>query len=212
MGSVIKSNQINILAKLIRVGHGSPVPQNLRIFLVWKNGYTYANKGHLQESHSVGSLFSHLRRDRGDILNAFSKLEFLIMELVRIKTMGDKFSYNENLVNLIAKPNVSNLLQLLQKWKTITKTQQGKCAKLFSLRNQLAHIFDLSEAIYDNQVLIRTVGKDGFNQFAKDLVSLWKELVLVYSKEQTKIDYTDLIGEIQNLQKSKGSKKTKQSP
>ena len=102
------SNQITTLAKLIQVGGGGyPVPNNLRIFLVWKNGYTYANKGHMQESHSVGTLFSHLRRDRGEILNAFSKLEFLLMELVRIKTMGEKFSYNSNLIDLIAKPNVS---------------------------------------------------------------------------------------------------------
>lgn len=197
------TTQIEILAKLIRVGHGCPVPNNLRIFLVWKDGYTYANNGHMQESHSVDSLFSHLRRDRGEILNAFSKLEFLLMELVRIKTMGEKFSHNSNLVDLVTKPNVSNLLQLLQKWKTITKSQQGKCTQLFGLRNQLAHIFDLNEAIYDSQFLVRTVGKDGFNKFHSDLVSLWKELVLIYSKEQSKIDYSELIVEIQNLQKSK---------
>ena len=71
------------------------------------------------------------------------------------------------------------------------------------MRNQLAHIFDLSEAIYDNQFLARTTGKDSFNKFHSDLVSLWKELVLIYSKEQSKIDYSELINEIQKLQSSR---------
>ncbi len=109
------STQIDELSKFIRAGYNYNLPKNLRIFLVRKNRYSYTNNGHVQESHSVGSLFSHLQKDRGHILDAFSKLEFLIMELVRIKTMGEKFSYNSNLVDLISKPNISNLLQLLQK-------------------------------------------------------------------------------------------------
>ncbi len=71
------------------------------------------------------------------------------------------------------------------------------------MRNQLAHIFDLTEATYDDGPLVRTVGKDNFKKFHTNLVNLWKELVLIYSKEQSKIDYSELIIEIQKLQKSK---------
>ena len=193
-------SQVDKLEKLLNARNFKN-PMNLRIFLVWKNGYTYVNNGGLQASHAYFGVFSHLRKERGEILNAFSKLEFLIMELVRMKTMGKKFSHNANLVDLIEKPNISNLLQLLRKWKVITKSQQGKYTKLFGVRNQLAHIFDLNEATYNEKPISRIVGKDNFKEFHLDLQTMWKELVLIYSKEQSKIDYSELITEIENLEK-----------
>ena len=197
------TTQIEVLESLIKVGSSKPIPPHLRIFLVLKNSYTYANNGFIQQSHSVGSLFTHLRNERGDILDAFSKLEFLLRELVRIKTMGEQFSHDSNLVDLVEKPNISNLLQLLKKWKVITNSQQGKSTKLFGVRNQLAHIFSLSEAKYDDKPLVLVIGKDNFKQFHLDIVDLWKTLVQIYSKEQSKIDYSELITEIQDYQKGK---------
>lgn len=197
------TTQIEVLESLIKVGSSKPIPPHLQIFLVWKNSYTYANNGFIQQSHSVGSLFTHLRNERGDILDAFSKLEFLLRELVRIKTMGEQFSHDSNLVDLVEKPNISNLLQLLKKWKVITNSQQGKSTKLFGVRNQLAHIFSLSEAKYDDKPLVLVIGKDNFKQFHLDIVDLWKTLVQIYSKEQSKIDYSELITEIQDYQKGK---------
>ena len=80
------------ISKLEKVIFKKPLvfPEKLRLFLVLENQYLYINKGSARmglTDKKIG-MFSHLRLERGSILEAFSYLEFLITELIRLKIVG----------------------------------------------------------------------------------------------------------------------------
>ena len=194
------SNPIRELSRLFF--KSKKIPANLRLFVVLENECFYINNGHVSQQSSAYGFFDHLQKDRGKILDAFAKFEFLIDELIRLKVMGYAAYENALVVDLIEKINLNNCISLLKKWRVIDNELGKKLCSLLEVRNQLAHVFSQSETRYKGQILMSYSVKDAFSVFIKDLQDAWKDLTDIYIKEKDQIDFEKIKQDIINFQEN----------
>lgn len=128
-------------------------------------------------------IITHLGLDRGDILDVFSKIEFIVNELISIHIQPqDVGAFNEvlNYISFFIK------IKLLNNWGIFDNKLTEKIMRIKEVRNGFAHNWSDSEIKYKSKPI-----RDNFFNFREDLLSIWKNLINVQQKNQPNIN--DLI-------------------
>jgi len=182
-----------ILENLIM--HRGSFPQTLRLFLPTENRYLYVNNGSASIHMSAYGLMSSIRGERGEILDAFAKFEFIIIEMLRIKITG--FEVSDDFLELIKKISAKPRIDVLKNIKVFDKPFADNLRTLFDVRNSLAHKFTVNEVIWDKRPLLI---QENYNSFLQNLQQTWTELISKYNDMISDSDLNDVITKIQDFQ------------
>ncbi|MGC1121348.1 MAG: hypothetical protein WBA22_09660 [Candidatus Methanofastidiosia archaeon] len=170
-------------------------PKNLRLFLITKDRYIRLLNGKAEVfMSSEFGVARHMRFERGYILDFFSKLEFFINELIRLKLIGFDSERDFMLDDILENVDLFSRIRLLEKWNVIDGSLTNELMQAKNVRNGFAHVWDKNEVKYRGGSL-----KDKFPEFTEDMVSIWKKLILVYDEEQKKIDVSNIVEQIKKL-------------
>lgn len=162
---------------------------DLRLFLITPSQWlrVYKNKiekfENLKELHFVRGL----KPKRGELLNYFAKLEFLVNELFQARFLGLLSEKAYEFDDLLEFVDFSYKIRLLKKWKILSNNQVERISELFKVRNQLAHRWNEYEVSYGkdkggNRLSIT----QNVEEFKADAEKIWVELIEIYMKEQEK--------------------------
>ncbi len=160
---------------------------DLCVFLITEQKWLRVYKGHMEMSTQLeeSSFIRNLKPERGAIINFFSKLEFLVNELIqaRILELFSEKAYDFDLV--LECIDFSDRLGLLKKWGMISGNEVDKISKISSVRNQLAHRWSEKEVSYGKD----STGKkhsisDNIEKFKEDAEKVWKTLISKYMIEE----------------------------
>lgn len=143
------------------------------------------------------------RFDRGDIIDSFTKIEFIINEIIQAFIIKNDFS--EKSLHLDSLNNKIDLVQkihiLRDEWKIISDDTFQLLNKLKNVRNVLAHNWDFGNAVYGTNKTL----KSNFENFKKDLKEVWKRLIVVYENLQPQDELMDdIILRLNNIVENKG--------
>jgi hypothetical protein len=130
----------------------------------------------------------HLKAERGDIINFFSKLEFLVNELIQARILGlfSEKAYDFDL--LLEHIDFSGRIALMKKWGIINNKEKNKITEIASVRNQLAHRWNEREVLYGKDsdgngiTIIKNIKK-----FREDAEQVWMNLINKYKEEEKQI-------------------------
>ena len=156
------------LKKLINLMETKQI-RPLKIFIVGKNqwlrvyGRNISHGVHREEfGIVVPSGF-----DRGQLLDAFSKLEFIINEIIQAVLLKNDFSVKGSwLDSLNTKIDLAQKLHIIRdEWKLISDETYQMLNKLKNVRNVLAHSWIFEDAIYGKDKTLKT----NFDQFKGSL-------------------------------------------
>jgi hypothetical protein len=159
---------------------------NLRLFLITPNIWLRLYHGNLETQHQLQehAIIRGLKPQRGDILDIFSKIEFLVNELIQAKILGLFSPDAPFLEDVLENVDLFSRIKLLQQWGIIDNKLCGMTMNLKQVRNGLAHKWKESEVNYKGKKITQS-----FVQFKHDLEEVWIGLVGAYMKEQqSKID------------------------
>jgi len=176
-----------------------PYPKNLRLFLVEDNSYFYLNKGHKEAGDTASnySFFDLTHLDRGKILDAYAKIDFLLGELIRLKTVGFEFETNERWIDLISRFQLDARIRILNDWNVIDSDLRKELKPLVDVRNALSHRFTEQEVMYNGKYLEE---RGVLQKLSENLSNAWKKLVQIYSVEQNKINIEDVKNKLVQYQ------------
>lgn len=172
-------------------------PKEISLFLITKDGFIriYNGKSYveLDLTKEYGKV-ERLKCERGDILDFFAKLEFFVNEMIQIKLLGPSAGEKRIMLDdVLENVNFFSRIKLLRKWNIIDKRLHKLLMKIKSVRNGLAHVWDIKEINYEKVSL-----ENNFHKFKEDITLVWANLIDSYKKEQEKIDLKpiyDLIEE-----------------
>jgi len=176
------------------------IPKNIRLFLTTEIDAHYLNKGQVQhESHEMD--FKFLVNERGSILNSFTRVEFLMTELIRLMILGYEVEKSEMILDVISAVPINRKITSLKKWKVIDSELAKTLIALFDVRNGFAHKFSIDEITYKNKPMNKYINEGTFEKFRKDLEKSWREMIKSYIKEQNKIDFQEIEAVIRSENK-----------
>ena len=156
---------------------------NLRIFLITEHQWLRVYKGHVEKPIQFEELtfIRNLKPERGAIINFFSKLEFLVNELIETKMLGlfSEKAYDFDL--LLEYIDFSRRVMLLKKLGMINNNEAEKIGAIANVRNQLAHRWSEKEVSYGNGSI-----SDNIQKFRDDTEKVWMNLISKYMIEEEK--------------------------
>jgi hypothetical protein len=156
---------------------------DLRIFLVTHHKWLRVYRGKMEMYIPFEELafIKNLKADRGDIIDFFSKLEFLVNELIQAKMLGlfsDKAYHFDGILENI---DFWRRVILLRRWGVIDKDEIKKIEKIKCVRNELAHLWSEKEVSYENGSI-----SDNIEKFRDDAGKVWTSLISKYMVEEEK--------------------------
>ncbi len=166
-------------------------PKNIRLYLTNGIDEHFINNGSVQQGHHEIE-FKFLVNERGNILDRFTKVEFLMTELIRLKILGYEVEKGEMMIDIISAVPVNRKISSLKKWKVIDTDLSKTLNALFEVRNGFAHKFSIEEITYKNRPMNKFVNEGTFEKFRKDLEKSWKGLIKAYIKEQNRVDFQEI--------------------
>lgn len=133
------------------------------------------------------------RLERGEILDSFAKLEFIINEIIQAVILENDLSINGlRLESLNSKIDLNQKVRILrEEWKIISDDTFQMLIKLKNVRNVLAHSWDFDNAAYGKDKTLET----NFSQFQQDLKEVWKRLIVTYENVQPQNELMDKVME-----------------
>lgn len=178
-----------------------------KLFIVGTRRYLLVYEGILSNGwarHDFGYIVPR-RLERGRTLDAFSKIELIVNEIIEAKVLNNNGN-KRDFEDLTEKISLAQKLQLLRKWGLISQKTLGKLHKLKNVRNVLAHSWHIKNAVYGKDKTL----KNNFPQFQEDIKEIWKKLVNVYNylKPQNE-ELKEIIEKMNHLlnNKKNGTKK-----
>jgi len=183
------------------------LPSDMRLYIVTKNEQLYVNKGFAEKAY-YSNITSKVRQKRDTILEPFTKIEFILDELIRLYIVGFESRKQNEFLNLLDAIGSRRKIELLYKWKIITNNLKKRLENLFQVRNGVAHDLSMYEVRYQKKPLFHTLSQANYNKFLKDLEKTWNDLVKTYLKAEKKINWTKLIEKIKRYQYNQTKKKS----
>jgi hypothetical protein len=179
-----------------------PIPEDFFLFLITEETYIRMHKGNLNIGKNYVDTVvlnpKKLALDRGQILEVFSKMEFLLNELTHLLVIDYSEIKREMFNDVLENVNLHRRIELLRKWRLIPNGECNQLQELKSVRNDFAHAWDNKEIFYKGQCI-----ENNFEEFKTDLKDSWLILVDVYKEQQQKVN----LGEIRKLLKINNSEK-----
>ena len=174
------------------------IPEDIRLFMITEKMYVriYLGKVTWKLLLEEFEFVRKLRCERGEILDLFSKMEFMVNELIQLKMLGANSEEAEKLDDVLAYVDFFSRLRLLRKWgvlenKTVEMVNQTK-----QVRNGFAHAWGTEEVLYKEKPI-----EENFENFKKDMEEIWGSLVGIYSVEQKKYDVPGIFNRIREENK-----------
>ena len=174
------------------------IPEDIRLFMVTEKMYVRIYRGKVTWK-LLSEEFEFVRKlkcGRGEILDLFSKMEFMVNELIQLRVLGANSEEAEKLEDVLAYVDFFSRLRLLKRWgvlenKTVEMVNQTK-----QVRNGFAHAWGTEEVMYKEKPI-----EENFGRFKQDMEEIWKALVDVYSVEQKKYDVQGIFRRIREENK-----------
>jgi hypothetical protein len=164
----------------------------LRLILITPNQWlrVYNKRIEIYSSHAELHFIRGLRPYRGDILNFFAKLEFIVSELIQARFLGLFSEKAYEFDDLLGKIDFEQKIRLLKQWNVIDNNLLSRIQDIFKVRNQLAHIWDEKEVFYGKDTegnKVSLIGNtENFEKFKKAGESVWLDVVQIFMAEEEK--------------------------
>lgn len=146
--------------------------------------------------------FSSLTKKREKIIENFSRIEFLVDELIKIHVIGINHHRDAEFYSLYDKMGLGTKVKLLKEWKVLDNTLFSIFQKLIAVRNKVAHDVTLHDAIYNDVRIFSDRDEKEWNNFRADLQNMWGSLREIYRTYQQKEDWDLLLSQIELWQSS----------
>ncbi len=172
----------------------------LRVFVIGENHFfRIINEKYMWTGYSEEFGYADIAKlERGKILAAFAKLEFLVNECINLHILSAESSKFGNLSLLVRKLPFRQRIEALKEFGLIGASFEKKLKKLVTTRNILAHEWDEKVATFGNKPL---KSSEVFDSFRAHLKSSFEKLVAEYKKLQEETDYKsyllNLVGQIE---------------
>jgi hypothetical protein len=169
------------------------IPRDIRLFMITEKMYVRMYRGKVTW-RLLSEEFEFVRKlecGRGEILDLFSKMEFLVNELIQLQVLGPNSAKAEKLDDVLGHVDFFSRLRMLRRWgllenKTVEMLNQAK-----QVRNGFAHAWGTEEVFYKEKPV-----EENFGEFKRDMEEAWKALIGVYSVEQKKYDVAAIFRRI----------------
>ncbi len=173
------------------------VPRDFRLLLVLDRTTIRIGdrRRFVEQTTDVYGFVEGLKPERGEILEAFSRLEFIINEILKFELLGvptvdtdwSKRKFFDEIMNYV---DFSNKINWLRERMNLGKKQKQKLDNLRRLRNGYAHIWREDEIQYKNRPIKI---KSCFKEFKDDFREVWKCVCDIYRIQQDKIKMNEVI-------------------
>jgi hypothetical protein len=185
-------------------------PSNIRLFIITDESYirVYRKKISITYIRNTDVFEAkYLKCDRGSILDIFTKIEFLVNEIIIFKILGFKLAdevYDKSLMldDMLENIDLFNRVKMLKKWNLIDKNLNKLLTKIREVRNGFAHTWDINAIEYSKGKI-----KDNFSKFREDISSVCSQLLEIYKSLQDEMDFETLIKKIKSFQLDKKKEK-----
>lgn len=121
--------------------------------------------------------------DRGEVLELFAKVEFLINTLVLsyIKPTGGSF---DDFNKLLDSTDLFSKIKVLMEWGVLSPKLGSKLISIKKVRNSFAHRWSEDDVLFEGKPL----NKDAvFEKFVKEITTIWMELIKISQSIQPDI-------------------------
>lgn len=176
------------------------IPERIRLFMITDKMYVRIYKGKatwkLQEEEF--GIVKKLGCERGEILDLFSKMEFLVNELIQLRVLGPNSENAEKMDDILSGLDLFGRVKLLKRWGMLDNKHAEMLNQARQARNGFAHAWGTEEVLYKEKPIEKT-----FPQFKKDMEEIWEALVAAYSLEQKKYDISGIFEEIRKHNEKK---------
>jgi hypothetical protein len=155
----------------------------MRLLLITKSQWLRVHNGHIEKYSQLVELsfIRNMQPTRGVILDFFSKVEFLVREMIQARMLGLFSEQALEFDDLLRKVGLHDCVDTLKKWGMIDSNLQRKINKLASVRNQFAHSWSEREVSYKLDVVGNPVSIiTNFHEFKKDAEDVWVKLIDIY--------------------------------
>ena len=166
-------------------------PNDVRIFVVSGNNFVYVNDGQATAHMSINPMMKNLKKERGSVLDALAKFEFVVFELLRFSISGADDS--KPTMEVVKALSPQQRINVLKRLKIIDDTLQKKLSGILQIRNAFAHKFNASEVVYKNKPVFHA---NNFIELQKDLQKSWDLLMKEYATALSNLDLGPVIKKI----------------
>jgi hypothetical protein len=197
-------SKLHELVDIIKKSDDFPI--NIRLFLITDENYIIISGRKFSITYLLGTDIFHsqyLKCDRGSILDIFSKIEFLINEIIILRVLGLKLEgevYDKSLMldDILDNIDLFSRVKILNKWKLINSKLKNLLTQTKQVRNGFAHVWEKEEILYDGKKI-----KENFPKFKEDISNVCVQLLETYKLLQDKIDFEALINKIKSFKMNK---------
>ena len=168
--------------------------KNTRLYIIDKDNHYFINDGSLKKGFDSKIKIS---KNRDSVLSAFSKMAFLFDEIIRLRIVG--YSNESDSVELLYLLNlvpINRKIRTFLDWKVFGPEFTRDMSRLFEVRNDTLHCISLNEVSYNPKNKISLSSSSGFKRFTTDFQRAWKTLLKIYTQQQEKINWENMIKEL----------------
>ena len=133
---------------------------------------------------------SGLRPVRGDVMDFFAQLEFMVNQIF-VAHMMSSMKDVRKLEQLLDGIDFFQKIRFLKEWSLIENPMKEKLICLKEVRNGFAHNWEIKEVKYKGKPII-----EQFNKFKKDAAVVFSALINIYNGSPVDVDRL-----IKNIQK-----------
>lgn len=198
------SNKLRELVDIIVKSDDFPL--NIRLFLITDENYITMHGKKISITYIQNTdifMAEYLKCNRGSILDIFSKIEFLVNEIIILKVLGFKLEgdvYDKSLMldDILENIDLFSRAKILKEWKLIGNKLFDLFIKTKQIRNKFAHTWDINEIDYYGKEI-----KKNFPKFKEDISNVCSQLLEIYKSLQDKMDFEIIINKIKSFQLNK---------
>ena len=174
---------------------------DLRLLIITPTRWIRVYNGNLNgHKELLGESFLERLESRGGILDYFSKVEFLVREIIQARILG-LFLFSakaEEFDQILQKVGFYGCIRLLNDWGMIENNLKGKIDKVNGVRNQLAHSWSERDVYYKKNAENKRIRLlDNIEEFRGDAKEVWLELIRIYMKPEVK-DIRRLLSKLED--------------
>ncbi len=146
-----------------------------RLFLADSYGFIRIYKDNISSGETLYGVVRNIDLDRGEILDVFTKLEFLINEIMQLKLLGFNSEKSFMLDDLLVSADLYSRVKILEEWGIINRKVSNLIMQTKRVRNGFAHSWGNEEVYYKGERI-----ESNFSKFKDDLEYVWLELLRTY--------------------------------
>ena len=172
------------------------LPEDFRVFFIDDSSYVYINNSHIQYSTKTDKIIK--TQTELPIFKAFKKIEFVIIEMLRIYSVKIFTQEDKMITKIIESLNVTKRIMLLHEFHIINDELRNKLLALFNTRNHMEYTFTEMHVKYDQKNVFgyKEPSKSNLTKLCNDINMCWETLTEIYQSMQYSRDVKNQVLEI----------------